>query len=40
MVRFGVKEVQTAMELGLQAATEVSKRFKAPIKLEFEKVIF
>ncbi|OZC07811.1 DNA polymerase [Onchocerca flexuosa] len=38
MVKFGVKDVKTAMELGLHAATEVSKKFTPPIKLEFEKV--
>ena len=38
MVKFGVKTVAEAMEIGLYAATEVSKIFTAPIKLEFEKV--
>ena len=38
MVKFGVKTVAEAMEIGLYAATEVSKIFIAPIKLEFEKV--
>ncbi|VDK85190.1 unnamed protein product, partial [Onchocerca ochengi] len=38
MVKFGVKDVKAAMELGLHAATEVSKKFTPPIKLEFEKV--
>ncbi|VDN05380.1 unnamed protein product [Thelazia callipaeda] len=38
MVRFGVKDIKTAMELGLHAATEISKKFIPPIKLEFEKV--
>ncbi|MCP9257910.1 DNA polymerase [Dirofilaria immitis] len=38
MVKFGVKDVKAAMELGLHAATEVSKKFIPPIKLEFEKV--
>ncbi|MFH4977002.1 hypothetical protein AB6A40_003711 [Gnathostoma spinigerum] len=38
MVKFGVKEVSVAMELGLHASIEVSKKFKPPIKLEFEKV--
>ncbi|GMT08716.1 hypothetical protein PFISCL1PPCAC_13, partial [Pristionchus fissidentatus] len=40
MVKFGVKTVAQAMEIGLHAATEVSKQFVAPIKLEFEKVYF
>lgn len=39
MVKFGVKDVKAAMELGLHAATEVSKKFTPPIKLEFEKVL-
>lgn len=38
MVKFGVKDVASAMELGLHAATEVSKKFRPPITLEFEKV--
>ncbi|VDM39048.1 unnamed protein product [Toxocara canis] len=38
MVKFGVKDVASAMELGQHAAVEVSKKFRAPIKLEFEKV--
>ncbi|PAV70284.1 hypothetical protein WR25_24092 [Diploscapter pachys] len=40
MVRFGVKSVKEAMEIGLDAATTVSKIFPAPIKLEFEKVYY
>ncbi|XGW07230.1 hypothetical protein V3C99_017062 [Haemonchus contortus] len=40
MVKFGVKTVAEAMEIGLDAATEVSKIFTPPIKLEFEKVYF
>lgn len=40
MVKFGVKDVASAMELGFHAATEVSKKFAPPIKLEFEKVFF
>lgn len=40
MVKFGVKTVAEAMEIGLHAATEVSKIFTPPIKLEFEKVYF
>lgn len=38
MVNFGVSTVAHAMELGQHAATEVSKQFVKPIKLEFEKV--
>ena len=38
MVKFGVETVAQAMEIGQHAATEVSKIFTAPIKLEFEKV--
>ena len=38
MVCFGCDDVKTAMELGLEAAEEVSKAFIKPIRLEFEKV--
>jgi len=38
MVYFGVEDTATAMQLGLEAAEEVSKAFIKPIKLEFEKV--
>uniref|UniRef100_A0A914HJ83 DNA polymerase n=1 Tax=Globodera rostochiensis TaxID=31243 RepID=A0A914HJ83_GLORO len=38
MVKFGVKSVGEAMELGRHAAREISKRFPQPIQLEFEKV--
>ncbi|KAF8382815.1 hypothetical protein PRIPAC_71957 [Pristionchus pacificus] len=40
MVKFGVKTVAEAMEIGQHAATEVSKQFVAPIRLEFEKVYY
>lgn len=40
MVKFGVKDVETAMKLGKEAANEISKKFISPIKLEFEKVYF
>jgi DNA polymerase delta subunit 1 len=40
MVKFGVKDVATAMALGAEAAKEVTKLFPAPVKLEFEKVYF
>lgn len=38
MVYFGVEDTAAAMQLGLEAAEEVSKAFIQPIKLEFEKV--
>ena len=38
MVRFGVPDVATAIRMGEEAAPEVSKIFKKPILLEFEKV--
>lgn len=40
MVKFGVDSVAEAMALGKEAALEISKKFKAPIKLEFEKVYY
>jgi hypothetical protein len=40
MVRFGVKTVAEAMELGAHAAIELTKQFEKPIRLEFEKVTF
>ncbi|KAH8741198.1 DNA polymerase delta catalytic subunit [Cryptosporidium ryanae] len=38
MIQFGVSDIAEAMRLGLEAATNVSKLFVQPIKLEFEKV--
>jgi DNA polymerase delta subunit 1 len=38
MVKFGVKDVPTAMKLGAEAAKAVTKLFPPPVKLEFEKV--
>ncbi|CAI2375632.1 unnamed protein product [Moneuplotes crassus] len=38
MVRFGVSSIEEAMELGKEAAVEISKHFPNPIKLDFEKV--
>jgi DNA polymerase delta subunit 1 len=38
MVKFGTSDITEAMRLGLEAATLVSKKFKNPIRLEFEKV--
>ncbi|KAH8765877.1 DNA polymerase delta catalytic subunit [Hyaloscypha sp. PMI_1271] len=40
MVKFGVKDLATAMKLGEEAAQFVSSKFIKPIKLEFEKVYF
>ncbi|KAG7196604.1 hypothetical protein KM043_013092 [Ampulex compressa] len=40
MVKFGVKDIKEAMELGKEAAEYVSSKFIKPIKLEFEKVYF
>jgi DNA polymerase delta subunit 1 len=40
MVRFGVDDLARSMELGKEAAKEVSKLFPPPVKLEFEKVYF
>ncbi|KAI9758631.1 MAG: DNA-directed DNA polymerase delta [Chaenotheca gracillima] len=40
MVKFGPKDLKTAMELGEEAAAYVSTKFIKPIKLEFEKVYF
>jgi len=40
MVKFGPKDLSTAMELGKDAAEFVSQKFVTPIKLEFEKVYF
>merc|ERR1711879_923188 len=40
MVRFGCKDIETAMRLGAEAAVKVTSVFVAPIKLEFEKVYF
>jgi len=40
MVKFGPKDLPTAMKLGQEAADHVSSKFITPIKLEFEKVYF
>ncbi|KAI5808354.1 DNA polymerase delta subunit [Pyronema omphalodes] len=40
MVKFGPKDLATAMKLGEEAANLVSSKFINPIKLEFEKVYF
>lgn len=40
MVKFGPKDLATAMSLGEEAAEYVSSKFIKPIKLEFEKVYF
>ncbi len=40
MVRFGYPDMETCFRLGQEAADYVTTKFKAPIKLEFEKVYF
>lgn len=40
MIKFGCKDLETAMKLGAEAANVVSSKFPDPIKLEFEKVYF
>ncbi|KAF9438595.1 DNA-directed DNA polymerase delta [Entomortierella beljakovae] len=40
MVKFGVDNLEEAMELGRKAAEYVTTKFEKPIKLEFEKVYF
>lgn len=40
MVKFGVKTLEEAMELGREAADFVTSKFVKPIKLEFEKVYY
>lgn len=40
MVKFGTKDLATAMKLGAEAAELVTQEFVKPIKLEFEKVYF
>ncbi|KAK4705460.1 DNA polymerase delta subunit 1, partial [Phenoliferia sp. Uapishka_3] len=40
MVRFGCPDLETAMQLGAEAAEFVTQKFVKPIKLEFEKVYF
>ncbi|KAI8382698.1 probable DNA polymerase delta catalytic subunit [Nakaseomyces glabratus] len=40
MVKFGTTDLKEAMELGAEAAAFVSKLFKHPINLEFEKAYF
>jgi len=40
MVKFGVKSIEKAMELGREAAEYVTTKFIKPIKLDFEKVYF
>jgi DNA polymerase delta subunit 1 len=40
MVKFGVKTLEEAMDLGRDAASYVSTKFPPPIRLEFEKVYF
>ncbi|MCH0628443.1 hypothetical protein JNB11_00410 [Kocuria palustris] len=40
MVKFGFSDLETCMKYGEEAAAYVLTKFKAPIKLEFEKVYF
>ncbi|KAG0364263.1 putative delta DNA polymerase [Gamsiella multidivaricata] len=40
MVKFGVKTLEEAMDLGREAAEKVTMEFDKPIKLEFEKVYY
>ena len=40
MVKFGIKDLSKAMEMGQEAAAFVSSKFIQPIKLEFEKAYF
>jgi DNA polymerase delta subunit 1 len=40
MIKFGVKTLDEAMELGRSAATIISASFISPIKLEFEKCYY
>ncbi len=40
MVKFGVKSLEEAMKLGKEASEIITKNFRRPIKLEFEKVYY
>jgi len=40
MIKFGVNTLEEAMKLGKESSEHVSTFFKAPIKLEFEKVYY
>ncbi|TIB12090.1 hypothetical protein E3P89_01776 [Wallemia ichthyophaga] len=40
MIKFGCKDLETAMKLGAEAAGVISSKFPNPIKLEFEKVYY
>eukprot|EP01029_Cantina_marsupialis_P009066 TRINITY_DN2124_c0_g1_i1.p1 TRINITY_DN2124_c0_g1~~TRINITY_DN2124_c0_g1_i1.p1 ORF type:complete len:472 (+),score=153.23 TRINITY_DN2124_c0_g1_i1:171-1586(+) len=40
MVRFGATSIKETMDIGIEAAAEVSKLFPDPVKLEFEKIYF
>lgn len=40
MVNFHVESLERSMELGREAAEQISQKFPKPIKLEFEKVYF
>ncbi|TIC02451.1 ARM repeat-containing protein [Wallemia mellicola] len=40
MIKFGCRDLETAMKLGAEAAGVISSKFPNPIKLEFEKVYY
>lgn len=40
MIKFGSPDLKKCMDLGKEAAERLTKEFKAPIKLEFEKVYY
>ena len=40
MIKFGVKTLKEALQLGVESSEYVTKHFKKPIKIEFEKVFW
>ena len=40
MIKFGVKTLKEALELGVESSEFITKQFKRPIKIEFEKVFW
>ena len=40
MIKFGVKTLKEALQLGIESSEFVTKHFKKPIKIEFEKVFW
>ena len=40
MIKFGVKTLKEALQLGIESSEYVTKHFKKPIKIEFEKVFW